>query len=175
MQIAILILKRSQSMPKAEWRLPATRRTLASIEIASQVTSAWTAWRAQPESPALVICELETESAGSKSPGLKTNVVRKAKNKDHYGALELAISGENVKLKLNGAACQQQVYQPRRKSEHLASLQFWEPVRVLLNGKADWSSGRFYYLQDYHVVLCNETMPAHLPEPRLIDLQADLY
>jgi hypothetical protein len=86
MQLAILIFKRSQSMPKAEWRLPATCRTLAPMEIESLVTAAWTTWLAQAESPALVVC-----------------------------------------------------------------------------------------LQDYHVVLCNETMPARLPEPRLIDLQADLY
>jgi hypothetical protein len=93
MQLAILIFKRSQSMPKAEWRLPATCRTLAPMEIESLVTPAWTTWLAQAESPALVVCEFETEAGALNPSELKTNVIRKARNKDHYGALELDICG----------------------------------------------------------------------------------
>ena len=118
----------------------------------------------------MVSCDLEAEPLA-----LKSVTVSKLKARHRNGALEVHTLDSAFKLKLNGEACQHQVYTPRRNSRHLAALAFWKPIRVLLNGKADWSSGRYYYLQDYHVVLCNESMPSSLPAPELMDLQADLF
>lgn len=156
-------------MPKAVWRTPSTRRTLAGFQIDSFLTSAWRQWMDQAISPAMVSCDLEAEPLA-----LKSVTVRKLKPRDYSGALEIHLADSVFKLRLNAEGCRRQVYTPRRNSKHLAPLTFWKPIRVLLNGRAGWYSGQFYYLQDYHVVLCNESMPSSLPAPDLIDLQADL-
>ncbi len=156
-------------MPKATWRLRSTRRTLAPLSIESVVAAGLGAWRLDPLSRAIVESEIGPDGALLKPP-----VVRKAKDRDWSGAFDLQFSGDLVKLKVSQEACRREVYTPRRSSRHIATLRFWEPLRIVLNGKADWSSGRYYYLQDYHVVLCNGSMPTSLSPIRTFDLQADL-
>ncbi|MBL8235071.1 MAG: hypothetical protein JNL98_41600 [Bryobacterales bacterium] len=95
--------------------------------------------------------------------------------REFQGALALTFNDGRVKLALNSEACRRELFTPRRPSQHLGTLKPWEPVRVILNGKADWSSGRFYYLQDYHVILCDGPQPQTLPVARTFDLQAHLF
>ena len=157
-------------MPKQVWRLPSTRRTLDPISIDPLVARAWQQALKEPALPVTIVADIEGDP-----PAIKSTAIRKTKPRDRSGALEVHVSGQVVKLKLNGEACRQQVYTPRRNTQHLGTLQLWEPVRVKLNGKADWSSGRFYYLQDYYVVICGQSLPGKLPTPRLMNLEADLF
>lgn len=45
---------------------------------------------------------------------------------------------------------------------------------MIINGKADWYSDRYYYLQDYHVVLCAAPRGESVLPVRMFDFQADL-
>jgi hypothetical protein len=96
------------------------------------------------------LIESEATSDGSE---VRTRVSRELKNDDSAGVFELSTNAGTVKLRLSQEACRREVYTPRRSSQFLAALQPWEPIRVVLNGKADWPSGRYYYLQDYYVIL----------------------
>jgi hypothetical protein len=156
-------------MPKATWRLRSTRRSLPPLPIEPFVAAGLSAWRSDPISPAIIESEIGPDGEILKSP-----VFRKAKDRDWSGVFDVQFSGDLVKLKLSQEACRREVYTPRRSSRHIASLRFWEPLRIILNGKADWPSGRYYYLQDYHVVLCNDLTPASFSPIRAFDLQADL-
>ena len=83
-----------------------------------------------------------------------------------------------VKLRMQEEACRKELNTPPRSSQHLATLAFWKPMRVLLNGKSDWHEGvRFYVLQDYHIVLCNDSDDSQrklFSSVQFFDLQADL-
>jgi hypothetical protein len=78
-------------------------------------------------------------------------------------------------VKLSEQGCFHAVHQPRRSSRHLPTLHCWEPIQVVLNGKADWTSGRFYYLKHYLIVLANESFPERLAPSKIFNLQADLF
>ena len=105
---------------------------------------------------------------------VKAGVVRTLEGDDSAGIFDLSIIDQQVRLRLSQEACRREVYTPRRSSRFLTVLKPWTPIRVILNGKADWPSGRYYYLQDYHVVLCD---PSPIDGPfsvRTFDFQADL-
>lgn len=68
---AIIILKRSVSMPKATWRLRPTRRSLPSIPIEPHVAACLSAWRSDPISPAIIEYEIGPDGAALKSPVLR--------------------------------------------------------------------------------------------------------
>jgi hypothetical protein len=156
-------------MPKATWRLRSTRRSLLPLPLEPLVAAGLSAWQSDPVSPAIIESEIESDGAILKSP-----VLRKANDRDWSGVFGIQFSGEIVKLKLSQEACRREVYTPRRSSRHIANLRFWEPLRIILNGKADWSSGRYYYLLDYHVILCNALTLESLSPLQTFDLQADL-
>lgn len=101
-------------------------------------------------------------------------VSRKLKEHDSAGVFNFVISGHDVKLRLNQEACGREVYVPRRPSQFLAVLKPWEAIRVILNGKADGHSDRYYYLQDYYVILCDPARTHESIPVRTFDLQADL-
>ncbi|QOY88348.1 hypothetical protein [Paludibaculum fermentans] len=86
----------------------------------------------------------------------------------------LDFSGTGLNVRLSQEACLQALPSPKRASRHLATLQDGATVRIVLNGKADWPSGRYYYLQDYHVIFRCGAAETGFEEPRTIDLQADL-
>jgi hypothetical protein len=127
-------------------------------------------WTRTSVSP--VIIESDLAQGGTE---LSTAVPRNAKETDWAGVFELRTTGKEIKLRLSQEACSREVHTPRRSSQYVATLQPWEPIRLILNGKADWPSGRLYYLQDYHVVLCGaDSCPENLPPVRTFDFQADL-
>ena len=160
-------------MPKAEWRLPSTRRTLDPIAVEPLVRSALGAWRSNPVSPALIQTEVSLDGGEARAP-----VVRKAKPIDHSGVFRVRLVDGGVKIRILEEACRRELQVPRRPSQHLATLAFWKPVRVLLNGKYDSTAGRFYVLQDYHIVLSDDSDSAEgklSSEIQFFDLQADLF
>lgn len=137
------------------------------------VRSALSTWRSNPVSPALIQTEVSLDGGEARPP-----VVRKAKPADHSGVLRVRFVDEGVKLRIDEEACRSQLQKPRRPSQHLATLEFWNPVRVLLNGKYDSTAGRFYVLQDYHIVLCDDSDSAEQKlssAMQFFDLQADLF
>lgn len=171
MRAAILILKRSISMPKAVWRSPSTKRTLAPLTMEGLVDKSLQGWSARSPVAQLII-EADVAQDGS---DLKAAVPRAALDKDWSGVFALNMVGAQVRLSLTQEACHREVRAPRRSTQFLTCLQPWEPIRVILNGKADdGSSHRHYYLQDYHVVLCQGARPKGLQPVRTFDFQADL-
>jgi hypothetical protein len=169
-QRAVLILKRAISVPKHIWRLPSTRRALQPLSLEPLVARALEAWEPGLVSPAIVEHDIsEIDGTASRVP-----VARMAQRDDWAGVFHLSFSEEQVKLKLSHEACRREVISPRRSSQHIAELRLWKPIRVILNGKADWPSGRYYYVRDYHVVLCAEVRPESLGEVQIVDFQADL-
>lgn len=168
-----LVLRRSATLPKHVWRHPATRRTLDPLDIAPLVQQALPG---QPTASALegnVIVDAEISQDCTHLVKLSARTSRT--QREFQGALALTFTDGRVKLALNSEACRREVYTPRRQSRHLGALETWAPVRVILNGKAGWSSGRFYYLQDYHVILCDGPQPPTLRTARTFDLQEDLF
>ena len=99
---------------------------------------------------------------------------RGLKHQDAAGIFDLVTTNDQVKLRLSQEACRREVYTPRRSPQYIATLRTWEPIRVIINGKADWHSDRYYYLQDYHVVLCDGPRGESLLPQRTFDFQADL-
>ncbi|MGA3049287.1 MAG: hypothetical protein ABSD67_21835 [Terracidiphilus sp.] len=166
----IIILKRSASMPKDIWRLPSTRRTLPPLTLLESLLDATLLLRTpQDGSPALIESNIAEDGIEA-----NTGAVRTLKDDDWAGIFELKITGQKVGLRLNEEACRREVHTPRRSSQFLTYLKPWEPIRVILNGKADWPSGRYYYLQDYHVILCELPRADGPLLLRTFDLQADL-
>ena len=166
----IIILKRSVSMPKDVWRLPSTRRSLLTLTLSESLLDAvLLAWTPQDDSRTLIQSDVAED--GIK---VKTEAMRTLKDEDSAGIFDLRTTGQKVKLRLSQEACRREVYAPRRSSQFLTDLKPWEPIRVILNGKADWHSGRQYYLQDYHVILCDMPRPDGPLLVRTFDFQADL-
>ncbi len=168
MSITVLILKRSLSIPKAVWRLPATRRTLPPLHLEPLLKGC--DLRVSGNGPAELI-EWEVAADGSE---IQTRAQRPLKENDSAGVFDLVFNGGKVKLRLSQEACRREMYTPRRPSQYLTVLDPGEPVRVILNGKADWPSGRYYYLQDYHVILFAGASQRQLLPVRNFDFQADL-
>ena len=156
-------------MPKAVWRKPSTCRTLPPVVLEPLIDSALQNSQAQ-HTPANLI-ESEVAADGSR---ITNRISRKLKESDWAGVFDFTVAGQDVKIRLSQEACGREVYTPRRSSQFLAVLKPWEPIRVILNGKADWHSDRYYYLQDYYVILCGPVRAEVLLSVRTFDLQADL-
>jgi hypothetical protein len=173
LHIALVVLKRSVSIPKKQWRLPSTRRTLDPIVAEPLLFRALKEWRSNPVSPAIVESEVSLDGGEIQSP-----VIRMAKQTDCTGVFLVQFVDHAVKLRMQEEACRKELNTPRRSSQHLATLAFWKPMRVLLNGKIDSHEGvRFYLLQDYHIVFCNDSDDAKgklLDSMQFFDFQADL-
>jgi len=165
----ILFLKRSLLIPKAVWRVPSTCRTLTPLTLEPLVCAALEDTTCESAQASLI--EEEVVADGSATQG---RVSRRLKEHDSAAVFDLAVADDSVKMRLNQEACRREVYTPRRSSQFLAVLKPWEPIRVVLNGKADWPSGRIYYVQDYHVILCGPARSCVLLPVRTFDLQADL-
>src|SRR5262249_32934213 len=108
---------------------------------------------------------------------IQNPVIRAARQTDYTGVFLVQFVDHAVKLRMQEEACRKELYTPSRPSRHLATLAFWNPMRVLLNGKVDWHAGRFYLVQDYHIVLCNDSDDSKrklLSSMQFFDLQADL-
>ena len=116
------------------------------------------------------IVELEINLDGVES---RPVTIRKARATDASGVFELQFSEGSVRVKLVREAFNRH-FIPRRRSQYLTVLALGEPVRVLLNGRAGWHSGTFYYLHDYHLVLCDDLEGEISLPMRQFDLQADL-
>jgi hypothetical protein len=173
LDIALVFLKRSVQMVKEEWRLPSTRRTLDPITVGPPVCWALRAWRSNPISPAILETEISLDGGEIQTP-----VVRMAKQTDYSGVFHVQFVDRSAKIRIQQEACRKELHTPRRSTQHLATLALWKPMRVLLNGKYDYYEGvRFYLLQDYHIVLCDDADNAEsqlCSSTRLFDLQADL-
>jgi hypothetical protein len=171
-QIALVILKRSVSIPKAKWRLPSTRRTLDHVAVEPLFLRALKEWRSNPISPAIVESEVSLDGGEIQDP-----VIRTAKPTDYSGVFLVQFVDRGVKVRVQEEACRKELHTPSRSSQHLATLAFWKPMRILLNGRVGWSTGSFYLLQDYHIVLCDDSDDSKqslFSEMQLFDLQADL-
>lgn len=156
-------------MPKPVWRDPATRRTLSPIEIESHVLTGWRAWRGRPRQAGLV--ELELSLDGST---IEECSARAAQPHDFSGVFDFDFDAEEVAVELKEEACRRELGVPTRVTRRIAILRPWRPVRVLLNGKADYHTQRWYYLREYHLVLCQPPVPESALEVRFVDLQEDL-
>jgi len=156
-------------MTKDLWRVSSTCRTLQPLTLEPLVSAALSDTTCEAPPANLIEYEVSADSSA-----IQSRISRRLKEHDSAGVFDLAIAGEAVRMRLSQEACRREVYTPRRSSQFLASLKPWEPIRVILNGKADWSSGRFYYLQDYHVILCSPVGSYVLLTVRTFDFQADL-
>jgi hypothetical protein len=168
LSILLLVLKRSVEIPKAVWRLPATRRTLDSFSLAPLLRQL--PIHTIPLQPTLLTAELTPEATE-----ITHQQTRPLKPIDHTGVFRLTQAQNTVKVALYAEACRLRLHLPHRPSRHLANLEPNQPRRVLLNGRADWSSGRYYYLRDDHLILFHGPQPTELPPATTIDLQADLW
>ncbi|HUS04906.1 MAG TPA: hypothetical protein VMZ52_01320 [Bryobacteraceae bacterium] len=169
MSPSLIILKRTVILPKAQWRARSTRRTLDPLAIEQPVHNALQEWRGSSISPAIVESEIDINGTETRQIA-----VRKAKRTDSSGVFQIEYVGKDVRLTLLEEACSREVHWPRRPSRYLVTLTVWKPVRVLLNGQADWDRERYYYLQDYHVLACDHSQEALSPGMQFFDLQADL-
>jgi len=165
----ILVLKLSLSMPKAVWRVPSTCRTLPPLALRPLVSSVLADSPSDNTSANLIESEVAQDASG-----IERHLSRRLKEHDSVGVFDISIAGDTVKVRLSQEACRREVYTPRRASQFLTALTPWEPIRVILNGRADWSSGRYYYLQDYHAILCGPMRSYDLLPVRTFDFQADL-
>lgn len=156
-------------MPKAVWRKPSTCRTLPPLALQPLID--WALQDPQPQNTPANLIESEVAADGS---SITNRVSRKLKEDDSAGVFDFAIAGQDVRIRLSEEACLREVYAPRRSSQFLTVLKPWGPIRVILNGKADWHSHRYYYLQDYYVVLCDSVRTHESLPVRTFDLQADL-
>jgi hypothetical protein len=171
--IALVVLTRSVCMRKEEWRLPSTRRTLDPIKVESPVSWALRAWRSNPVSPAIIETEISLDGGEIQTPTIRT-----ANQIIHSGVFRVQLVDGGAKIRILEEACRTALNIPRRPSQHLDTLAFWKPMRVLLNGKYDAYSGRYYLLKDYHVVLCDDSATAEQKlssSIQFFDLQADLF
>jgi hypothetical protein len=157
-------------LPKHEWRLPTTRRTLDSLPMAPLLAHALPVWTRG--APPRAIVEVPIAMDGQPTAIAE---VRRADPKGHAVVFDLEWTSGEVNLHLNREACAREVHAPSRESRHLLTLRPWRPMRVLLNGRADFREVRYYFLQDYHVLLCDRSAPPDpMPAARTFDLQADL-
>lgn len=166
---ALIQIQRSLSFPKAVWRAPTTRRTFAPLALAPLVSAAFRVWEANFVERGIVECEADGDGSLLHPPSART-----ARELDYAGVFDLAFSQDCVKVRLSREACARALPSPSRRSTHLATLRAGEGLRIILNGKADWPSGRFYYLRDYYLVFCDGLTGSECPELRTMDLQADL-
>lgn len=103
-------------------------------------------------------------------PSLVTN-----RKKIRAGVLEFSSDAqERINVTLLAEPCAHRLGIPGRASCRIASLKPWDPIRIVLNGRAAYDSGQLYTLEDYHLTLCCEPMPQRMPDLRVMDLQADL-
>lgn len=166
---ALILIQRSLSFPKAVWRAPTTRRTFAPLALPPLVSAALRAWEANFVERGIVEGEADGDGSLLHPPSART-----AQERDYAGVFDLAFSQDGVKVRLSQEACVRALRSPRRRSAHLATLRAGEGLRIVLNGKADWPSGRFYYLRDYHLVFCDGLTGSDCPVLRTMDLQANL-
>lgn len=166
-RVALVILKRSVSMSKSQWRSSSTRRTLDPIAIEDFVSSAFAEWQSNPISPAIVESQIKSDDQLDCLP------VRKAEQTESSGVFLLQFVAGGVRLRISEEGCRKECCRPRQLSQYLTTLEPWKPVRVLLNGKGHTWDDPYYVLQDYHLVLCDNTeRKKHAPQ--LFDLQINL-
>ena len=166
-RVVVVILKRSTSMSKSEWRSSSTRRTLDPIAIDPFVSRAFAEWQSNPISPAIVESQIKSDD---QLDGLQ---VRKAEQTECSGVFLLQFVAGGVRLRISEEGCHRERCRPRQLSQYLTTLEPWKPVRVLLNGKGNTWDDPYYLMQDYHMVLCDDTeRKEHATQ--LFDLQINL-
>lgn len=165
--VSIIILKRSASIPKNVWREPGTTRTFHALHIEEYVAAAWMTWMADKTKPAVIQSQIDEVNGQGQIEIRRTNPI------EHSGVFRLYFSDDTVKVRLAPEACRNELHVPGRRDIHIARLQPWQPIRVLLNGKGDWHSDRYYFLQEYYLVLARDEMPVPLPALQTVDLQMD--
>ena len=172
MRSAIVLLKRSLSIPKHEWCERSCNRTLLTIDIEPLIKNIWRASR--PDMPEQSFVELCLQADGSQKNPASIHSIQ-GQQKAFIGDFGFSfVSSDRVKVMLREDKCSRQLGTPRRRARQISLLRPWKPVRVLLNGRAASSSGQHYILQEYHLALCDEPMPDLLDAARFVDLQADL-
>ncbi|MGJ5818924.1 hypothetical protein [Paludibaculum fermentans] len=126
-------------------------------------------WAASPIERAIVECDVDLDGALLKPPA-----IRAARDLDCAGVFGFGFTKDSLKVRLDQEACQRMLPSPKRRSRHLANLSQGTAIRVVLNGKADWPSGRYYYLLDFHVIFHGAAATEGIDMRRTFDLQADL-
>jgi hypothetical protein len=172
MRSFILLLKRSVSIPKEVWRSPACRRTLAPIDPEPAIRSLWNDSRLKTADHATVSISLSEDGSSKNAPMIHSI---QGNQKAFIGVFDAAFtSSDQVEVTLREEECARELRTPIRRTRKIGLLRPWTPLRVLLNGRSSGSSGQWYFLQEYFLVLCSEPTPKRLEHPRLVDLQADL-
>jgi hypothetical protein len=170
MRSAVVLLRRESMTPKSIWRDASFRRTMHPVEISSTVLSAWTSHHSELVEQGVIAVSLEADGSQS-SPGVLHPM--QSEHKKILGSLEISFTApDTVKVILRGDKLHGV---PKRATRQIAVLRPWRPIRILMNGRFDAHSDRFYTLSEYHLALCNDPAVERLPSPRFIDLQADLY
>lgn len=173
LDIALIILKRSDTIEKSRWRLPSTRRTLDPIAAEPLIFRALREWRSNRVSPALIEAKLSLDGK------IQTPAIRIANQVDRSGVFLLQFVDHGVKVRVTEEGCQEELGTPRRPSRHLTTLAFWKPMRILLNGRRQEGHDdlQLYLLQEYHLVLCDGSDNSQRKlssSMQFFDLQADL-
>jgi hypothetical protein len=158
----VVLLRRGVTIPKAEWRDPACRRTLPPIDAEPILRRLWEAHHRQMPEQGFLEVSLDSEKATTIQP------------KTRAGIFDFDSSPDGAKVVLREEACSSLIGLPRRPTRQIGLLRPWRPLRILLNGRTGSYSGQFYHLLECHAMLCNEPMPDALGPTRLVDLQADL-
>jgi hypothetical protein len=109
-------------------------------------------------------------------PLLDVVTIRKADHVQSSGAFIFQIEDDKLRVKLSKEACLREVGWPERSTRSLATLGYWEPMRVILNGRNDyWKGDRYYRVQDSFIVFVNQPLPTRLAPLRTVDRQAHLF
>jgi len=80
---------------------------------------------------------------------------------------------EGYEIFLRGGACRAAFGEPIRPDRRLAILRPGIPLRVILNGRFDWTHDRLYGVADYYLFL--RATPKDWSKLKTIDLQEDLF
>ena len=166
----IVVLTRGISMPKDLWRSPGRQRTLAPIDAESLIMSVYGAY---PQRDAILSMSLNPDGSPIGPPSIRE--MQQGTQKGYAGVFDLSIEANGeVRVTLRDEDCLRQLGIPRRGTRQIGTLRTWRPLRILLNGRMSDYSGQIYIVREYHLVLCNEPVPALLEPERFVDLQEDL-
>ena len=173
MQSAVVLLERSSWVPKAIWRDHGFHRTLAPIEVSHLIANAWKSNQTEVAETGSIRMSLHADGSAKEPSSLHP---MQASQRQIMGVFDVSfISIDQAKVTLREEECARRLGSPKRRTRQIALLRPWKPVRVLLNGRYASYSGQHYALHEFHLALCYGAPPEQLDQPRLIDLQADLF
>ncbi|MEO8028501.1 MAG: hypothetical protein ABI823_18615 [Bryobacteraceae bacterium] len=170
MKRAVIILQRKVTMAKEVWRKPTTRRTFSILAAGPMLVQAWNESLETLIRQGVVRADLTADGQSL----VATAEVKEAAETVRAAIFSFEFRPGAIALKIEPSLCVSAVGLPRRDALRIGSLTPWNPIRVLINGRANFTSGPIYSVADYYVCLAEGDPPAVFADAKLHDLQADL-